>query len=181
MKYYRTILVSCFFCLAFSVTNEDQPFLWSNSKRIVWEDFKGKPDDRSNAVAITASGLSYDLSAQIIKGKVIADCKVGAYFYPQESWFRPEHADNHTLNHERLHFDITELMARKFRKRLAKATFTKNVKKEVKDIYHEVNKSLDSLQNAYDTETRYSIDAEKQMTWQVKIARELDATKDFEN
>lgn len=168
------------FLTVFLKKDTEETILWSEAQRITWEDFKGQPDNDTDAAAITASGLSYDLSASIGKrGKVDVVCTVSAYFYPYESWFKQQYADGNILSHERLHFDITELMARKFRKRIEEGEFTKNVKMEVKQIYKEVNASLDSLQNAYDLETHFSIDKEKQLLWQIKVAKELEATKKY--
>lgn len=166
-------------CLAFVPNNEDNPMLWSDSKRIIWDDFKGNPDQNTNAVAITASGMSYDFTAKIENDVVKVDCRIGAYFYPYESWFKPSLASEYTLEHERLHFDISELMARKFRKRLQTEHFTKDVKKEMRAIYHEMANSLDSLQNAYDTETNYSINKEQQAVWHLKIAKELETSGEY--
>ncbi|GLB52216.1 hypothetical protein NBRC110019_12550 [Neptunitalea chrysea] len=179
LKYFW--IAFSFFCLAFTVHSEDKPILWNKEHRLSWDDFRAAPDDGSRAVAITASGISYQLSAELKENAVVeVDCEVGAYFYPYESWCKLHLTDKSTLGHEQLHFDISELMAREFRKRIANKKFTKNVKQEVKEIYFEVSDSLDLLQKLYDKETNFSMNDEKQAYWHHKIALELEATKNYQ-
>ncbi|SFU43937.1 protein of unknown function [Pustulibacterium marinum] len=176
MKLKLVFYISCFLLLAFTTkdSRREEAIVWNGYQRLSWKDFQGVPDLSTDAAAVTASGLSYDLSASISKNEiVVVNCKVSAFFYPTESWFKPEFADDHILAHEQLHFDITELMARKFRKRIAETKFSKNVKAEVKTIYNQMNKSLDSLQTAYDASANYSMNKKAQLSWQKKINKEL--------
>lgn len=78
------------------------------------------------------------------------------------------------LNHERLHFDITELYARKFRKQLQESTFTYNINDEMDKIHDVINKELGAMQKKYDNETDHSQIVEKQIEWEKYIAVELE-------
>ena len=88
--------------------------------------------------------------------EVELDFEVNAYFYPEESWYKPAVCDTFILGHEQLHFDISELFARKMRGRLRNTTFSENVKQEVRDIYQETLKELEAMQDRYDWETNFS-------------------------
>ena len=109
--------------------------------------------------------------------EVKVDAKIQAYFYPDESWYKPEQCNENTLQHEQLHFDITELFARKMRIQVEQATFSNNVKAEINDIYLEVLADLEKLQERYDWETDFSRNLANQEKWNNRIA---DALKRLE-
>ena len=66
------------------------------------------------------------------------DCNIETFFYPESSWYIPETANEVILSHEQLHFDISELFARKMRERVARFSFTSRVKSEMKKIYEQI-------------------------------------------
>jgi hypothetical protein len=149
---------------------DDEVMLWNSDLKLQWSDFRGEPQN-NRAAAVTASGLTYRFSTSKKNGDVVAvDFVVSSYFYPNKSWYRPEVCDSVILSHEQLHFDITELFARKFRERLKEVKFTNNVKAEVKAIYKKVNLELNDFQNLYDSETNFSRNREQQLLWNRKIA-----------
>tara|TARA_R110002050_G_scaffold267266_2_gene408878 strand:- start:25860 stop:26336 length:477 start_codon:yes stop_codon:yes gene_type:complete len=152
---------------------DEETILWQSSRKLNWTDFKGVPEN-NRAAAITASGLTYQFSTTKKNGEVVAiDYEVSSYFYPDKSWYRPEVCDTIILSHEQLHFDITELYAREFRRRLKVQKFTSNVKNEVKAIYREINIELNKYQDQYDTETNFSRNREQQLFWNKTIAEAL--------
>lgn len=100
--------------------------------------------------------------------------EVVTYFYPAISWYQPALCDSLILSHEQLHFDISELYARKLKKRLLAQTYIYgNVKSNVKSIYQHNNKLLDDFQNKYDEETNFSRNREKQEAWRLHIEKAL--------
>ena len=105
--------------------------------------------------------------------QVHLDFEVNAYFYPNESWYRPKLCNENTLAHEQLHFDITEIFARKMRDKLQRTSFSDDVKAEVRKIYNDILKELQEYQERYDWETNFSRNREKQAEWNQKIAETL--------
>jgi predicted secreted Zn-dependent protease len=96
------------------------------------------------------------------------------FFVPNKSWVKSEYkSDFELLKHEQLHFDISELYARKFREQLSKMSFTENVKIEISDLYEKITKKKIELQNEYDIETDHSVNILKQKQWGQKILIEL--------
>ncbi len=146
---------------------------WSPDVKLAWGDFKAEPMN-GRAAAVTASGITYRFTSESLGNKVDIDFQVTAHFYPNKSWYRPEHSDANILAHEQLHFDISEIFARKMRKRMKQTKFTRNVRREVKKIYAQINKELEAFQNTYDSETNYSRDREQQQLWKNKIATLLE-------
>lgn len=154
---------------------------WSKDFRLSWEYFKGPVPPDAVAAATTASGISYEYSANLMFNEVSLDFKVDAFFYPQESWYKPAVCDSVTLNHEQLHFDIAELYARKMRKQLQETSFSDNVKAEVREIYQNVLHELASYQERYDWETDFSRNLKAQLRWQKKIEKALLESSEFSN
>jgi len=155
------------------VIAQEEEVLWNAQERLTWADFKDQPPANDNAAAVTASGITYSFSSLQTKNGIEADFKVMAYFYPYKSWYKPEVCNDLILSHEQLHFDISELYARKFRDILRKKRFTKNIKAEVREIYKQVLKELAMFQDRYDEETNYSRNSEKQLLWNKKVADAL--------
>ncbi len=146
---------------------------WKPDINLYWKDFKGEVPQGSGAAATTASGISYQFSTYREKGEMKLDYDVYAFFYPTESWYKPEICNDVTLSHERLHFDISELFARKMDKEIAQSTFTKNVKQEVRAIYKKTLRELNKFQNQYDLETDFSRNVPQQNRWIAKIKQAL--------
>ncbi|MCW5517271.1 DUF922 domain-containing protein [Muriicola sp. Z0-33] len=171
-KYFFIFL---FFLVINSWCQEYETIPWDSEQRLSWSDFKAEPSHQGRAAAITASGISYRYSTMESNGEFELDFTVHTYFYPNKSWYHAEVCDEVILSHEQLHFDITELFARKMRRLLTETKFTKNVKAEVRAIYRRINNELAEFQNVYDDETNFSRDREKQSMWNKKIE---DALKD---
>lgn len=167
------LLLACFFSV---ILFQDSPTIsWDLDNRLEWNDFKGKPKPRNNSVAVTASGITFSYSTKKSDTRLIDyDYTVSADFYPNKSWCLKERVDTNILNHERLHFDITELHARMFRQRIEKTRFTLNINVQMQRLHNTINKELEAFQNKYDAETRHSQNLEKQQEWQTKIIEALN-------
>ena len=165
------LILFCF--LGVTDSQDYETIEWSAERKLTWNDFKGRIPNSDRAAAVTASGISYQFSTTGTNDKMELDYKVNTFFYPNKSWYQPSLCDTLILSHEQLHFDISELYARKMRVRLATETFSQNVKAEVKKIYREVLRELESFQNQYDTETDFSRNIEQQLTWNKKLEEAL--------
>lgn len=159
---------------SFQPEQDFETISWSDDRRLSWNDFQGRAPLNARAAAITASGITYRFSTSGTRDFMEVDFKIETFFYPTKSWYQPELSDEVILSHEQLHFDISELYARKMKERLAQETFThRNVKAKVKSIYREILEELDDFQNQYDDETNFSRNREQQLLWNEKIAEAL--------
>lgn len=154
---------------------DEEKILWSSSKKLIWEDFKGEVDTTKALIgAITCSEIKVIDSRLINKIPVL---KVGCYFIKNRSWKIV--TDDYSLNHEQLHFDISEVFARKIRKSLDSLNKKKiesfNQYQKVIDIY--LNK-LERYQDFYDNEVYFN--EKKQAFWSKKVASELLKYKKWE-
>lgn len=154
--------------------HNEESILWDENYRLEWSDFKGNPNLNSGAVAITASGLTFDFSARTTSTQLVDfTATVEAHFYPSQSWYKKEDVNNIVLAHEQLHFDITELHARKLRQQIDEASFSTNIKTEISKLHGNINKELKAFQNKYDSESDYSRSIETQQEWQIFVQQEL--------
>lgn len=164
------LILCSFLCFA-----QDQPVIaWNESYILSWSDFKDNPDNKDRAVAITASGITFGFSIKQTETQVVSfTTNVLAHFYQEQSWYKQEKANIHILGHEQLHFDITELFARKFRYRISELKVSNSISSELKKLHNTIKKELTSMQDAYDAETDFSRNVEQQAKWQAQIAMDL--------
>ena len=178
-------MIRIFFILScFLLVQKNEPVLsWSASNKLDWSDFKAFPDHKVSAVAVTASGITFGFSiTKTDDNQVLSfDSEVSAHFYPEKSWFKPELADHHLLGHEQLHFDITELHARKFREKITKLKDLSTVKQDLHNLNENINKVLAKMQNSYDNETDYSRNEDAQANWKAYIHAELKKLVEYKS
>ena len=161
------------FLICFQPNGES--ILWDETQKLEWTDFKGSPNLDSDAVAITASGLTFDFSARTTSTRLVDfTATVEAHFYPSQSWYKKDQVNNVVLAHEQLHFDITELHARKIRKQIKEANFTLNIKQELTAMQTNITNELKEFQNRYDAASDYSRSIEIQKEWQILVNKELN-------
>lgn len=154
--------------------DEDLVLPWTPERRLTWADYQGSPMNTEWASATTASGITYTLNSVIGGSQPRLEIVVTSLFYPDKSWYKPDLCNEVVLSHEQLHFDITELFAREFRKRLETVENDENIKKKVRAIFVEINKELNTFQNKYDRETNFSRNVPEQLVWNKKIAETLN-------
>lgn len=156
------------------ISDEENFIYWSEDHKLAWTDFDGFFQKDSEHAAFSIIG--YISQFERDENRIWAE--ITTYFDKNESWTK--HWIQLILEHEQGHFDLAELNARKYRKRL-KATMEK------KDIdvsdFEEMNdvalQELREWQKKYDEETNYSMDYEAQQQWLAYIAEELEKLSDY--
>ena len=171
-----------FLVFGFSVQAQlpDNRIPWT-SELLTWQDFAGKPDPSNPFHANTSSGIIYSWSMKQSGKDIEFIYEVHTYFLPEESWVKPGKNSSHLLEHEQLHFDITELHGRKLRKAMEEFDLlnTREIKPALQAIYKNVESSRTNMQKSFDAETGHSNDAAAQLKWQKYIKEELDKLSDF--
>lgn len=161
--------------LSLCLFQQDRSMTWSDDLQLQWEDFNGTPTRGTTVVAVTASGLSFGFSTKMTETQLVEyTAFVDAHFYPDKSWYVKERANSVILDHERLHFDITELHARKFKQRIAQTKFDLRINSQMERIHNTITDDLRQMQQKYDTETDHSQNVDKQKEWQKFIKVQLD-------
>lgn len=100
----------------------------------------------------------------------------------KRSWVLKEAKnDSALLRHEQIHFDITELYARKIRKLLAEYINPCGKEKEIKAAINVLKQEQINENNLYDIESVHSTNKIMQKKWDEKIKKELKETEMYIN
>jgi hypothetical protein len=179
--------------MSFSFVKDDF-ILWQENKKLKIQDFKAENKDtikinrQQFLGAISAIRIEYS-SFQRNKNSV-PDFSIKTYFDPNESWMLLK--NDYVLQHEQIHFDLTELYARKMRKSvesLRQKNIT-NISIYRKKIQH-WNVMKEKASNQFDADNQdYYIKIgqkilfqknPKQEAWKKKVDRELFQYSLFKN
>lgn len=179
--------------LCFSFVKDDF-ILWQENKKLKIQDFKADNKDTIKVNrqqflgAISAIRIEYS-SFQRNKNSV-PDFSIKTYFDPNESWMLLK--NDYVLQHEQIHFDLTELYARKMRKSVEslRQKNVTNISIYRKKIQHwNVMKEKASNQFDADNQDHYIKIGQKilfqknpkQEAWKKKVDRELFQYSLFKN
>ena len=161
-------------------SNDEVTILWDEDKKLTWADFRGAIDSNTDAVAVTASGITFSFSVKQSNDTFVSfEAEANAHFYPEKSWYIKEKGDAHILAHEQLHFDITELHVRRLRYAISKVKVSQRIKEDLRGLHENANVELAKMQNAYDTQSQNSIDKEQQAIWSEFVKDELNKFRAF--
>ena len=179
--------------LSFSFV-KDNFILWQENKKLKIQDFKAENKDTIKVNrqqflgAISAIRIEYS-SFQRNKNSV-PDFSIKTYFDPNESWMLLK--NDYVLQHEQIHFDLTELYARKMRKSVEslRQKNVTNISIYRKKIQH-WNVMKEKASNQFDADNQdYYIKIgqkilfqknPKQEAWKKKVDRELFQYSLFKN
>lgn len=162
------------FCSAFTSTGR---IGWQEQRPLQWSDYQGTPDYEDGfRDAVTASALKFTTRC---KKDGTFETLVSAEFVKDQSWVKEVAQTDYHLGHERLHFDITELYARKFRQFVKDQNFTCEDRDLVQKYVYQYLEDCMNLQNQYDKETRHSMHHANQAKWEAMIDAQLNELSEF--
>jgi hypothetical protein len=155
---------------------------WEINSKLRWEDFKGEVDTTSIFGANSSTTIFFKCKEN--NGFLIVD--LSAVFKKNKSWVFAFKKSKELLIHEQIHFDITELSARKIRKKCIELKTSLLSPEKMADtlykIYDEIYEyEFKDLEYYYDKQTDHSLIIEKQLEWEHKIARELKELNKYSN
>jgi len=147
---------------------------YNSAKKLTWPDFKGKPGNPSDALAVTSSGFGYMAAMKYYNGKTDIVVDIYCYFSKQSSWVRQGRESGYALNHEQHHFDVTYIVTNSFIQKLKAVKLTRNNYGEmIEKIYNESCRELEKMQNNYDGQTKNGQLRNIQAEWNEKITNQL--------
>ncbi|WP_121666277.1 DUF922 domain-containing protein [Mesonia aquimarina] len=169
------ILIFLFGFTVIQAQENDEKLYWSTTK-LTWQDFKAQPDPSDPYHANTYSGFTFSWSINQDENGRNFSFDVKSYFLPNQSWVKKGKANPYLLAHEQLHFDISELQARKFEKALSSFDTSgsiSQIKQRMKKIYQRIEHEREAIQNKYDKETQHGNNKESQKKWSLLIQQKL--------
>ena len=165
-----------FLLLLFAAENffsqEQEKIEWEEGKKLSWADFKGTPKESLPYQANTNSGISFSWNYSTESGQPVLKYEVVSNFFPQLSWVKDKE-DVYLLRHEQLHFDISELHARKLRKAIHEYEPGRNIRRDLNRLYENIEKDRVAMQNLFDVETKHSTNKEVEAGWRKLVTEEL--------
>lgn len=155
---------------------EDDKILWSNKRKLIWDDFKGVIPETTEPFVVAITGYTIKLHYERLDN-IVLNYKIENYFIKSKSWTVTR--DTQTLAHEQLHFDIAELYTRKIRKSFDSLRLKKNNNIDsYNEIYNSNISKCDKFQYLYDHQV--SGNNKNQQQWIKKVEVELAKLKKYE-
>jgi hypothetical protein len=153
-----TIIVIVLFTCNSQLFSQSNKICWNEKRRLTWDDFMIRSGDSTNSFSATTSyGLKFKFNLVV------------PYFKKDKSWvLLSEKYSLDLLEHEKLHFDIVELFARKMR-----YEFEISNENDLEKIYDCNMLILDEFQDRYDNETNHGIIRSEQNCWIEYVKNEL--------
>ncbi len=177
------LLISALLVMAFFINKNNialakvqDDIFWVADRPLTWTDFQAEPDYNNNFVkALTASSIRYSYGCQ--EGEIVFH--IEAIFKKDQSWVKEEARTSYHLGHEQLHFDITELYARKLRHALKQKQFPCHRMYAFEQTIKEYLAEWRKEQLKYDRETFFSVKEEEQSYWYYDINLQLEEDDTF--
>lgn len=139
---------------------------YNGDRQLNWADFRGIPDVKADAGAVTASGFAYTANIRSSSKLFRLNIFIYTFFNKKNSWKKQNIMSDYHLRHEQVHFDITRIAAENFRTMLQTSNFTKeNYSQLLKHVWLKAQDGWNMMQTAYDEETNHSIRKKDQKRW----------------
>lgn len=166
----RFFFIVLFFALvSFRETESETAIIWSENNKLSWIDFKGEPNNIGDEVAMTSSSIEFSYTGSNATFKFNVLCK----FFPYYSWSLKDKQNDYILQHEQLHFDITEWYTRKLIKQIKDKIIYKRDIAKLNTIVQNNFNELTEVQLKYDKETHHSLNKESQEKWNKHVHEQL--------
>ncbi|MBB6002106.1 hypothetical protein [Arcicella rosea] len=179
----HSLFLIIFFCtfasFAQKSTIDTNLICWSKNRKLSIDDFQIKVANKGNS--FSSAQFSYDYKVSAVFGlpkdykKQITNC-----FMKSASWIDTTNNTTISLRYQQTLFDLGEIYVRQFRKFVyenrKKLAWSKI---NIDEINTKIMTDFAKRRVAYDTETSYGSNHEKQKNWEVKISNEIEALNEF--
>ena len=156
--------------------NDSKKITWSSSRKLTWDDFQKEADANDPLHAMASTNIA--VSATCRNNVMTYDVK--CQFAQNESWTKNKVSVD-LLQHEQLHFDITEVYARQLRQKLSQQkSLCTGDKTKFKAVVNKVFADWQKAQVRYDNESNHGINDAKQAAWAETVATQLDALSAYQ-
>ena len=178
LKVNVMILILLFTLLSFLQNSPDDFILWEKNK-LKKSDFHGAINASMNYKARSYTSTKYSLRTFIEGNSKKIFIEVGTYFNRSKSWFKNIRNERSVLRNQQLHFNISELFTRYFRKKIQEFTFSENYKDEISAIRQLIRKNEKTFRDDFIKKRRQSRSPTYQLKWKKYIDDELDKMETY--
>ena len=154
---------------------ESDTVFYHPSRKLTWDDFQGDTNrPGSRYAAAVFSSLSYEGNSKMVGRYLQATIGLKVFMVKSMSWGRSEAQNSYTLAHEQTHFDITRLMAERFKERLKSMDLTiEDYDSQIQYEFLEIFRAMNQEQEKYDAESHHGLNTTVQNDWNRKIQAEI--------
>lgn len=159
--------------------NDIEILRWSPTSKLTLIDFGIRTTQLETTTSFGQFSISYKVNGFDFMTKNF-NKKVENLFIKSASWIDTTSSIQQSLIYQQTLFDISEIYARQFRKALRD-----NRKKIIsgsnfiEDLDQKYMTDFSKRRIAYDRETKFGTDTEKQKEWEIQIQKELTDLNDF--
>lgn len=152
--------------------------LFYHQRAIKPEDFRASPrrSGPGKNEAISFTSFAFDGSSRQFRDTLEITLVLQVFWVKSSSWLRTRPPSAHTMEHEQLHFDITRLVAERFRKKVLQMPLTADDhESRIQYEYLESFRDMNRLQDEFDEKVHHGINGFMQQEWKRKIRQDLIA------
>lgn len=156
------------------IEKQDTVF-YNPTRRLNWNDFRGSHDrPGSKYAAAVFTSMSYEGSTRMVGNYLEATLTLKVFLVKSMSWGRPDARNEYTLAHEQTHFDISRIVAERFKEKLKKMDLTiEDYDSQIQYQFLESFREMHEEQELYDGQTRHGLNTDLQRQWNERITTEI--------
>jgi hypothetical protein len=152
----------------------DDTVHYNPERQLTWDDFRAEPRRGSHYAAEVFTSFAYEGKSSVKDGIITINLSVKSYVLKTSSWARADAKNAYALNHEQRHFDITKLVAERFKRAIQPDSLTvEDYNSLIQYQFIESFREMNRMQKQYDGETNHSLNQAAQEQWNQKIDAEL--------
>jgi hypothetical protein len=154
---------------------EEDGIVWQAERRLSWDDFQSEANPQEPLHAMTSTNI--EVQANCYGNQMKFDVK--CVFKTKDSWSKNKKSER-LLAHEQMHFDLTEVHARRLRQKLTQsAALCGSNKDRFGKIVEGYFADWKTEQDQYDQESNHGLNQEQQLIWENKIVHRLATLSSF--
>ncbi len=175
---FLSVILPCLLLFSFCNVQAQSKIEWSAEYELQASDFKAPaPNTGTQQTIFPSTFIEYQFANyQVMFGN--SNKVISCSFQPLSSWLDEGPATEMLLKYAQANFDLSELSARKLRKKFYENRMTLNAAK-AEMYYSEVSEEMTALISRYAKETDFGNIQEKQDEWEVYIQELLAEYADF--
>lgn len=144
------------------------------NRPLLWSDFQRKAPPLTKFAAAVYTSIGYEAKATVVNQQIVLNIKMKVFLIKSNSWVQPHAKESYALRHEQLHFDITKLVAERFKQKvLSEELPPDDYDSRLQYIYLDSFREMNKMQEQYDGETQHSLVRSEQNRWDEKVTLAL--------
>jgi hypothetical protein len=152
---------------------EPDTLFYDPARPLVWPDFTAAPRPGPYAASVFPS-FAYAGQPQLVNGILQLNLRLKVFVVRSSSWVAATARGDYDLNHEQRHFDLVQLVAERFKRRLTPERVTLEDYNSILQYEYLLSfQEMNRVQEQYDGETQHGSNEAAQQRWNQRIEAEL--------